>query len=213
VLVRYAEAQLAMAPCRDRVLATGTPEVSPATVPDQARSLLEELAGTPEEEGGLTAADAGRVAARLPELDAWCAELAALGVPESVQHDDLHSNNVCWNGDAASARVIDWGDTTWGCPLGTMLATMNSVAWHAGVYVDGQPVDDPRVLRLRDAYLEPFTVHADRDALVRGVGLARRTGCVGKALAYRSSLLGQPVEVSAELEFPVRDWFLGLTED
>jgi hypothetical protein len=213
VLVRYAEAQLAVADLRAEVLATGVTEVSPATVPEQARWLLDELARTPVPEGGLTPADAERVAGRLPEVDAWCAELAAVGVPESVQHDDLHSNNVCWTGDADSARVIDWGDTSWGSPLGTMLATMNSIAWHAGVYADGQPVDDPRVLRLRDAYLEPFTGHADRDVLVRGVDLARRTGCVGKALSYRAALTGQPVAVAADLEFPVRDWFLGLTED
>jgi hypothetical protein len=212
VLTRYADAQVLMAAHRDAVLGTGVPEVSAATVPGQARTLLGELAATPVEEGGLTPGQADDVAGLLPSLDDWCAELAAAGVPDSVQHDDLHSSNVCWPVDGDGFRIIDWGDTTWGHPLGTMLATMNSIAWHAGMYVDGQPVEAPAVLRLRDVYLEPFTVFADRDTLVRCVQLARRTGCVGKALSYQTALVGQPVEVHAEQEFPVREWFLGLLE-
>ena len=32
----------------------------------------------------------------IPAYDAWCAELDASPVPDSLQHDDLHSANVCW---------------------------------------------------------------------------------------------------------------------
>ena len=195
------------------MLATGLREVSPATLPVQARSVLGELAATPEADGGLTAEQSDRVAAILPDLDDWCAILAGSGVPDSVQHDDLHSSNVCWTGDVASARIIDWGDATWGHPLTTMLATMNSIAFHAGVYADGQPIDDPRVLRVRDAYLEPFTAYAARADLVHWVDLARRTGCVGKALSYQAALAGQPVSVHADMEFPVREWLLGLLDE
>jgi hypothetical protein len=212
VVARYAEAQIKLSAHRDRVLATGVREVTPATIPAQARRLLAELAATPVPEGGLTPEQADRVTALLPELDGWCATLAGSGVPDSVQHDDLHSANVCWTGDVASARIIDWGDATWSHPLTTMLATMNSIAHHAGVYADGQPVVDPRVLRVRDAYLEPFTVYADGGHLVRYVDLARRTGCVGKALSYQAALDGQPVSVHAEMEFPVREWFYGLLD-
>jgi hypothetical protein len=157
VLRRYADAQTRLADDRDDVLATGVREGSAATVPRQARALLEDLAARPVAEGGLTAAEAARLAAVLPRLDSWCAELAASPVPDSVQHDDLHSANVCWTGSVATARIIDWGDAVWGFPLTTMLGTMNSVAFHAGLYADGQPVLAPEVLRVRDAYLEPFT--------------------------------------------------------
>ncbi len=66
---------------------------------------------------------------------------------------------------------------------------------------------------MRDAYLEPFTRYAAHADLVRCVGLARRTGCVGKALSYRAALAEEPLATHAEMEFPVRDWFLGLLED
>jgi hypothetical protein len=112
-----------------------------------------------------------------------------------------------------SARVIDWGDASWGSPLASMLTTMNSTAFHAGLYVEGRPVDAPAVLRVRDAYLEPFTAYAPRSELVHLVDLARRTGCVSKALSYRAALREAPASVHAELEFPVRDWLMGLLDE
>ncbi len=198
---------------RDAVLATGVAEVTPATTPGLARALRAELDGTPESEGGLSGEQSARLAAVLPALDAWCAELGSAGVPDSVQHDDLHSANVCWSGGVATARIIDWGDSSWGHPFGTMLATLNSIAFHAGVHVEGEPVRDPAVLRVRDAYLEPFAAYAGRATLVRAVDLARRTGCVAKALSYRAAMAGLPVQAQAEHDFPVRGWLLGLLDD
>ena len=179
-------------------------------MPGLLEELTGELAGVPVDQGGLTADEADRLAAMLPPVRDWCAELAAIGVPDSVQHDDLHSGNVCWGGSVGSARIIDWGDTTWGSPLGTMLGTLNSIAWHAGLFGDDGRVDAPEVVRVRDAYLEPFTAYVDRATLVRGVELARRTGRVGKALSYRAALTGAPLAAHEEMEFPVRGWLLEL---
>src|SRR3712207_8240623 len=47
-------------------------------------------------------------------------------------------------------------------PIWTMLATVNSISWHAGT-----TVDDPRVERVRDAYLEPFAGHGSAADRVR----------------------------------------------
>jgi hypothetical protein len=207
VLVRYADAQVRLAGHAERVLSAGLREVSPTTLPRQLRALVDELGSQPPEQGGLTEREQARLLASLDEYDAWCAELAASGIPSSVQHDDVHSSNICWGGSAATARIIDWGDTIWGFPIGTMLGTVNSIAWHAKC-----ERTDPRVLRVRDAYLEPFTTYASRDELVRWVDLARRTGCVTKALSYRASLLGEPLSTHQEEDFPVRGWLLEIFE-
>ena len=118
----------------------------PATLPGQARALVAEAADREPDDGGLTREEVAGLEALLPEYDAWCATLAASGVPDSAQHDDLHSSNICWTGSVDTARIIDWGDTSVGHPIATMLCTMNSIAWHARC-----EVDDPRVLRVRDA--------------------------------------------------------------
>jgi hypothetical protein len=205
IVAGYAEAQLALADARDAVLASGVEERSPRTLPGQLRDLVEELGRVVEDRGGLSGDDRAHLEGLFPAFDGWCAELAASAVPDSLQHDDLHSGNVCWPGDG-SARVIDWGDASWGSPLGTMLATMNSLAFHAGFFVEGEEIDDPRVLRVRDAYLEPFTGYGGRAELLHGVDLARRTGCVVKALAWRAAMSDAPTQTHAEYEFPVREW-------
>ena len=207
ILVRYAEAQILLADHRDALLATGVGEASPATLPGQLRALIEELAAKDPDDGGLTSEEVAGPEALLPEYDAWCATLAASGVPDSAQHDDLHSNNICWTGSVETARIIDWGDTTVGYPIATMLCTLNSIAYHADC-----ERDDPRVLRVRDAYLEPFTRYADRAELVEMVTLARRTGAVTRAMSYQHAFAGEPRSAEAAEDWPVRGWLLELHE-
>ena len=213
IVARYAEAQIALSVHRDAVLATGVAEVTRRPRLRWPGRYGPSWTARPSPRAGCPGSSPCSWRAVLPALDRWCAELASSGVPDSVQHDDLHSANVCWPGDLADARIIDWGDSSWGHPFGTMLATLNSIAFHAGLYVEGEPPRDEAVLRVRDAYLEPFTSYAGRADLVRAVDLARRTGCVAKALSYRAALAGLPVEAQAEQDFPVRDWLLGLLDD
>lgn len=207
IVVRYAEAQILLADHRRSMLEVGVPEVSPATLPGQARAVLAELAGLTPEDGGLTRDEVASLEELLPEYDAWCEALDHSGVPDTVQHDDLHSANICWNGSAGTARIIDWGDASVGCPLATMLCTLNSIAFHADL-----DIDDPQVLRVRDAYLEPFTAFATRSELVEQVTLARRTGAVGRALSYQHAFDGEPHAAEAELDWPVRGWLLETRE-
>lgn len=207
VLGRYAESQLRLADQPEAVLATGVALLTPEVLPGRLCALVEELSAVPTDDGGLTEEDRTRLAARFAEYDDWCGEIAASGVPSSLQHDDLHSGNVCWGGAAESARVIDWGDASWGFPLATMLVTLNSLAWAAGC-----EDDDRRVLRVRDSYLEHFTTYAGRADLVRFTDHARRTGCVTRALSWRAALEGEPVATHRDYDFPVRAWLLELLD-
>jgi hypothetical protein len=215
LLPRYAEAQLALADHRARLLATGAPDLGPAQLPLEYRRLLDDLAARPTEDGGLTRRQASALERLLPVYDDWCAELATSPMSDTLQHDDLHSNNVCWPGtmdDLSSVRIIDWGDASIGHPFGTMLATLNSIAFHAGVLHADRRIDDLRVLRIRDAYLEPFTSLGSGEELLRWVALARTTGCVTRAISWESALQDAPVSVVVDEEFPVRGWLLELLE-
>jgi Phosphotransferase enzyme family len=215
LLPRYGEAQLALAADRSRMLACGAPDRGPVQLPLEFDRLLDKLASQPIEQGGLTRQQAAALERVLPAYEGRCAELAASPVPDSLQHDDLHSNNVGWPGemaDLSSVRIIDWGDASIGHPFGTMLATLNSIAFEAGVPVDGRQFHDSRLLRLRDAYLEPFSSLCGVEELRRSVGLARSTGCVTRALAWEGALQEAPLSMIAKYEFPVRTWLLELLE-
>ena len=211
----YAEAQLGLVAHGTRLLATGIPDLAPAQLPLQLRRLLDELAARPFEDGGLSPEQTAALELLLPTYHGWCAELAASPVPDSLQHDDLHSNNICWSGnrnDLSSAAIIDWGDASVGHPFGTMLATLNSIAFHTGEpQADGR-INDPRVLRMRDAYLEPFGIMGNREELLRWVDLARSIGCVTRALAWERAAQDAPRSVIAEQGFPARGWLLELLE-
>jgi phosphotransferase family enzyme len=215
LLPRYGEAQLALAADHVRMLGCGAPDRGPVQLPLEFGRLLDELASKPIEQGGLTRQQAATLERVLPAYEGRCAELVASPIPDSLQHDDLHSNNVGWPGeiaDLSSVRIIDWGDASIGHPFGTMLATLNSIAFEAGVSVDGRQFHDSRMLRLRDAYLEPFSSLCGVEELRRSVGLARSTGCVTRALAWERALQEAPLNVIAKYEFPVRTWLLELLE-
>jgi hypothetical protein len=215
LLPRYAEAQLALAEHRSRLLSTGTPDLGPAQLPLEYRRLLAELSARSTADGGLSQEHTAALERLLPAYDSWCAELAASPVPESLRHDDLHSSNVCWPGkvdDLSSVRIIDWGDASVGHPFGTMLATLNSIAFHAGVLRVDKWMDDTRIVRIRDAYLEAFTSLGSRKELLRWVALARSTGCLTRAVSWESALRDAPATAIAAEEFPVREWMLELLE-
>jgi hypothetical protein len=205
LLQRYAAAQLTLTHHVDALLDTGVEHLAPPLMATRLPGLVEELGGRPVDQGGLTAAEVDELSAMLPTYERWCEELAASGVPVSVNHDDLHSSNVCVAG--RGTRIIDWGDASVMHPFGTMLATLNSIAWHAGT-----EVHDPRVTRVRDAYLEPFGGYGTQEDRVRWVGLARRTGCLSRALSYVHALEEEPPAAHEELDWPVRGWLLDLLE-
>lgn len=206
ILTGYADAQLALADHVDALVAAGTPVVSAATLPGQLRALVAELAARPVQAGGLEADQVRRLESLFPSYDAWCSELATSGLPETLNHDDLHSNNVCVG--ATGTRIIDWGDAVVGHPFGTMLATLNSVAHHTGL-----EVGDTRVKRLRDAYLERFDAYGSRKDRKRWVKLARRTGAVTRALCYGRALEGTDPAEQAAFDWPVRGWLLELLDE
>jgi hypothetical protein len=73
-------------------------------------------------------------------------------------------------------------------------------------------IDDLGMLRIRDAYLEPFTSLGSWEELRRWVAVARRTGCVTRAISWESALQDAPASVVLGEEFPVRGWLLQLLE-
>ena len=150
--------------------------------------------------------------ARLPATDALSAELsnllalnqtlAASAVPMSLQHDDLHDGNVF-----ADGRVFDWGDSSVGHPFGVLLVTSRVAADRFEVS-DG----DPLVLRLRDAYLEPWSDLADRSTLLAEVRAAVQLGKVGRSLSWQRALVDAGPDDVASLQDPVAGWLDELRE-
>ncbi|MBG6068901.1 phosphotransferase [Micromonospora ureilytica] len=178
----YAALQLASASRADELVALGVPDQRPEVLAGLFVELLDDHEALPiGAEGGLGAEMHERLRAELPSYAQRCRRLADLGIPATVQHDDLHDGNV-FAGDAGY-RYFDWGDASVAHPFGTLLVTLRSIG-HARKLA----ADDVQLVRLRDAYLEAWTDRYDRRTLVEAADLAIGLGPVSRSLSWRRAL-------------------------
>lgn len=185
ILVEYAQLQRAVEPFVAEMLALGVPDNRPEALP-RVRAAL--LAADPApgrgRPAGLTAGQLRRQSADTPAYERMCAELAASGVPASLNHDDLHDHNVFMGRDASRPfRVFDWGDATVAHPFGVLLVSLRFAAEQMGLSPGA-----PELLRLRDAYLEPWTDEHDVADLREACRLAVRVGGVARADCFRRAM-------------------------
>ena len=177
VLPLYAQLQIDVAPHREELLALGVPDQRLYRLPGDFERLLDERDLLLTGEEALTADEHERLRALVPDVAAMCERLAAAGLPETLQHDDFHDGNVFVQD--GSYRVFDWGDSCVSHPFHTLVVTLRSIAHR----LDLEP-GAPELVRLRDAYLEPWAPFADADSLGVAFEIAYRTGTIARAVAW-----------------------------
>jgi Phosphotransferase enzyme family len=168
-LPQYAQLQLDAVDQVGELLTVGVPDRRLDTLPAEYERLL-----------GVTRNMTGEERTRLdrlrPRVREMCEELAAFGISETIQHNDLHDGQVFIRGD--DYRFLDWAEACISHPFFTMAVTLEGViAWG---------VDDIRgsadVGPFRDAYLEPFTTHGTSSQLRSALATALRLGWICRAL-------------------------------
>jgi Phosphotransferase enzyme family len=188
ILPRYAELQLALAPREDRFLALGVPDERLGGLSDRFERLLDDvdtlLVGKPD---GVTVEELARLRASIREVDSMCSDLAAVGIPETLQHDDFHDGQIFVRD--GGYRFLDWGDSCVSHPFHTLVVTLRALASQQGLEPGA-----PELVHLRDLYLEPFTGFATTAELRDTFGLAYRTGTIGRALAWHRFFSAYPHE-------------------
>ena len=186
MLVEYAQLQRSLEPYVDELFDAGVPDARPETLPAIRDALLDDpellMLGEPD---GLTEAELDDARAYAQEYAELCGRLDSFRIASSLQHDDLHDNNVfAPSVHGGPLRVFDWGDAVVGHPFGTLLVTLRVVSDLAGL--------DPgatELLRLRDAYLEVWTADHNRGGLVEAARLAVRVDGVSRADCYRRATM------------------------
>jgi Phosphotransferase enzyme family len=188
----YAELQLAVAPQAERLLEIGVPDERLAGFAGRFELLLANREAVMlGHEDGITEEEYARLHASVLEVARLSGELAAYGIPETIQHDDLHDGNVF----VRDGRYVffDWGDSCVTHPFHTLVVTLRAIAYRHGLE-PGSPV----LLRLRDAYLEPFSGFGRHSELVTASDLALRVGTIGRAHAWHRSLQSIEPELRSE---------------
>ena len=163
VLPLYAGVQLDLAGDVDDLLALGVPDRRLATLPAAYERLVHEVGAE------------RRFRDATPMVADLCGELAGYGLPELLQHDDLHDGQVFVR--AGRHLVLDWGDACVSHPFFTLSVTLEGgIAW--GLADVAGSVD---TASFRDAYLTPYAERFDGD-LVAATRVALRLGWVCRAV-------------------------------
>ncbi|HEY7464725.1 MAG TPA: phosphotransferase [Candidatus Limnocylindria bacterium] len=205
LLPRYAEIQIAAAAHRDDLLALGVPDRSPKQLASDLRATLDEpeslMLG--QEPDGLSAEDHARARASVDGFAGDCGRLVEMGIPDTIQHDDLHDGNAFRRG--GDYVVFDWGDACISHPFHTLAVTLRALAYSHKWAPGGSAIS-----RLIDAYLEPWTGQRSPAELREALKLARRTGTIGRAMAWRSYAQAMPPAVRVEnidaVPYGIRLW-------
>jgi Phosphotransferase enzyme family len=144
-------------------------------------------------ENGLTIEEYERVRALLADVADRCARLAAVGVPDTIRHDDLHDGNVF----VRDGRYLffDLGDSCVSHPFHTLVVTMRALAYRLEL-----PPGGPDVLHLRDAYLEPFVRCGSHGDLTEAADLAHFTGTAARSLSWQRFIHARKPEFRADDE-------------
>jgi len=191
-LPQYASVQISALGRVDDLLAIGVPDERLAGLTDRIREVMSVteylMIGLP---GGLDDHERVRMESSLDEVARLCDDLAGMGVPDSIQHDDLNDGNVFVDGGAY--RTMDWGDACVSHPFHSLTVQLRATA----ARLDLQP-GGAEIIRMRDAYLEPFEVFAPRTALEEAASIAYRTGTLARVHAWHRYISDRRVEDRAE---------------
>jgi hypothetical protein len=178
VLPLYAQLQIDAAPDTEAFIAAGVPDMRLAVLAGKYEDLLEAMPALAVEEPCLRDA--------VPRVRAWCDELVAFGLPETIQHDDLHDAQVYVRD--GRYLVVDWGDACVSHPFFTLSVTLDgNVSW--GLEDVRGSVD---IAPFRDAYLAPFEALARVENLQAAAAIALRLGWICRAV--NGALGGTPAK-------------------
>ena len=205
---QWAQTTRALAGGADALEAIGVPRLGPAEAEPYLRGRIAELAGLPAgDPAHLSPADAARLTTTLPAVTEAGELLAALGLPDTLWHNDLHTNNVF---DTPTGLVFfDLGDALVGSPLCDLLIPLRFLAHARGGELDARddPFADPGLAPVVEAAIEPWTDLAAPAGLRRAVPAALLLGVLGRSESWRRAV---PRDAPGEYADASTAWLLEL---
>jgi hypothetical protein len=172
--------------------------------PSYVVTRLEQYAALPANDPrGLDDEAAGRVRAALPDVERWAEQTLATGLPVTINHSDLHSNNVFVLADGM--RFFDFGDAMLTEPLAVLTATMSSLQFH----LDCGP-DDPRLAQVSEAALEVWSDLAPLAELRAALPAALQLGKLARSESWARCLTTLTDDELAEFGGSAASWLTEL---
>jgi hypothetical protein len=178
VLPLYSQFQIDLTARVPELLAFGMNDRRLEHLPDLYAQLMQDtdtlMIGL---ESGLSQSEYQRLIEWQPRFAESCQELADYGLPDTLVHEEVHENNVLVQDGRYT--FTDWSDSSVAHPFFSIIVTVRSIAHWLKLDENG-----PELMRVRDAYLEPWTKYDTRARLSKALDLAYRLGMVNRALSW-----------------------------
>jgi hypothetical protein len=145
ILPLMAGVQVDLAPRAEELVALGVPDTRLAVLPAKLEAFLDEVGPSLDDDELVD-----RARALVPWVREASAELAASGIPETIQHDDFHDGQVFVKD--GRYLLMDWGDACVTHPFFTLSVTLQGfLSWGLDDVERSEPIE-PYAAR----YVEPF---------------------------------------------------------
>ncbi|HKX68595.1 MAG TPA: aminoglycoside phosphotransferase family protein [Intrasporangium sp.] len=163
----------------DRLVAAGVTTMRTADAADYVAVRTEQLNDLPVgDPRRLSDDEASALKALAPTVTGWVERLAAIDLPESLVHNDLHANNVFATPDGR-LRFFDFGDAVLAHPLSALMIPLNIL-----VHRFEAANDDARLRKVADAGLEVWSDVVPSTELRSALPAALQLGRLGRAESW-----------------------------
>ena len=200
--------QREVSPHADHLVAqVGLTALPPERSGEQAADRIEALAALPEGDARrLVPAAAAGLRAHLPVVQGWGDHVAALGLPLTLQHNDLHEANAF--DTPTGLRFFDFGDAVVAHPLSALLVPLNIAGYDLG-----EDPTDPRLRRIADAALEVWSDLVPVRALRAALPAALQLGRLGRVESWLRCTASMNAAERTEFGPHAATWLGTLIED
>jgi hypothetical protein len=181
ILSQYAQLQIDSVESSEALLALGVPDRRPSRLEAGLAKIVNVEANLPAEVPRIADETLAELGRRQDDLRHHLADLQAAPIPPALNHGDFHDANIAYDGQRY--KFFDWGDASVSQPFFSLRTVFVSVENSLGLNWT-----DPACLRLRDAYLEPWSKLAPPAELRRIVGLAAKCWALGSMLGWHRAL-------------------------
>ena len=178
ILRGYASLQVSLTEFPAEILALGTPDRGLGRFP----TLYHEILRDPDALGvgtswGLSRAEYRKLLKLQGLVSRLCHELDDCGIPASLDHGDLHDNNIFLAN--SEFRIFDWGDSSLTHPFFSLRTAFVNMEMTFG-WAEGAPIFD----KFAEEYLDSWRIYTVRDDLQKAFSLAQRLWSLSSAYRW-----------------------------
>ncbi|MFT3890597.1 MAG: phosphotransferase [Anaerolineales bacterium] len=205
VIAQYADLQIGLADHVDEILALGIPDHRLAKLPALYSQLLaDETSLMIDQEKGLSSADFQKLLELRPRFEKICADLAAFGVPETLNNGDFHDGNVLLKNRRVT--FFDWGDATVTHPFVSLRTWFVSMEMALELEEDYAP-PTAEMTKLLHCYLERWKAFGDQERLLEAYSLSRPVAAIVKTQLWHTTITRMDPSVRTDYAWIVPELF------